>query len=213
MHVSQHLEEIPAEDSRHGVTGHQGDKVNLHYPRLRQAQDEIRPLRVFLRFQKSLESAEMVVGLLCPPGGGNPGFGKALPVFLHEDVKVPLELHASGPEQEFVLHAFFQTDTLIGFVPDALPRLGCPQPHVVRILLAQRASHDAARLCSGAHRICAPGVPAVIRHLIITGIPRGLHELKGTVLQHLRVQPAVRGVIDVLEEQPYHALLYPCLFL
>ncbi len=139
----------------------------------------------------------------------------AHPVFFREKRKGPLEFHAPGPEYNFVVHSFFQINAVIGLVPDARPGLGGLQPHIVRVLLAVGAARDdaASHPVCRVRRIGAPGIAAVILHMIVAGIPRGFHALKGTVLHHLRVQPAVRRVIDVLEEQTYHALLYPCLFL
>ena len=114
----------------------------------------------------------------------------------------------SGIEGDMIGHALLKADPVIGLVGKTLARLRRRKAKVVRVLLTERISRNKEK-AGKAFRILfiCPGAPRIARvryQIKAVRIAVGIAGLKGAVLDHLRVEAAVRGKVDILKKEADH---------
>ena len=108
--------------------------------------------------------------------------------------------------------SFFQINTVVCLIPEALSRILRRKPQIPGIHAADRASRHIfhAALTTFFGRI--PSIAPRRLGIVVSHVPVTVHKGKRPVFNHLCVQTAVRRVVDILKKQTDHAVLNRRLF-
>ena len=108
--------------------------------------------------------------------------------------------------------SFFQINTVVRLIPEALSGILRREPQIPRIHAADWAARHIfhAALTTFFGRI--PAIAPCRLSIIISHVPVTVHKGKRPVFNHLCVQTAVRRVVDILKKQTDHAVLNRRLF-
>ena len=117
-----------------------------------------------------------------------------------------LILHTSRIKSHFVIHAFFQKNSVIGLIRESLSCTCRRKTQVVRIHLGNRITGHKLqpRLPAVRSFYCRPAVSAVVHRIKIARRTECFLCLKRAVFDHLRIKPPVCRKIDILKKQSDH---------
>ena len=117
-----------------------------------------------------------------------------------------IEGRCSGPEADAVIFPFVQADAVVCLICKTVPGCHRRKMQIMRVYFVLRLLRIQCQLS-----LAATGAPAIqpveILAVMIIVSP-GFLEFKIPVFQHLRIQPAVGRIIDILKKQAEHPRLY-----
>ncbi len=204
MQAFQTFKQIFPEHSRHRIRRHHGNKIKLHNSLSVKGKDKIGSIHILPRLKIRLIADPFMPGIRRILSALYESFRRNGISLFHTHGKVPRIGRHSGVKGYPVFLPLPEVNSPVGLIFEAcaLPVRGKAQ--IMRILPIKGAACH--KFKDRAVTFRTPPIAGGRFGVIIALISVAVNKFKGSVFQHLGIQPAVGGVIDVLEKQPDHSL-------